>query len=162
MVKKIIKKAVEEILETGKQVVKTSGQVITGKGFSKAVRDNLYGIDQGAGKTNEKIKGEPGKISQKPIKEDSHLEKMAVQDKKKSAEAYQRIQNEIAKYRQGRTGEMGKDMIGKEEFDEEQVAAPEEYWEKQKKKAEAKKEKEVTLKTKVSRGTREIRRGIGG
>lgn len=136
MPKQIAKAVVGEMLETGRQTVKTAAQVVIGKPETKEFVESLYEkSDQGNGL-----------------------------DELESQKRYKEIQEEIRLETRKRKEKLGKYITGQAEFDEEREKDPESYFDKMEKKNEEarKKKKDVNLQAKKGLGTKEIGGGTSG
>lgn len=134
MPKQIIGDVAEELLEIGKQTVKAGIKAVSGQMA-------------------------PAGDDQKEQKE--QVKQMKELDKKRSKQAYERIQAEIVRMRQQKENQPGQYITAKTGFDEEQVKAPETFFEKMKKKKEEA-AKKLPLVSKQGMGTGEITRGVSG
>ncbi len=168
MPKRIVKAAVGELLETGKQtakqgkaaavsVVKQAGKSLVGQIDNEEVVDSLYGVD----KPKDKKRKESGK---KLSQEDQQIKKLENLDKMQSQKRYKEIQEEINLVRKKKEQEAKKYVTGAAGFDEEQVKDPESYFDKmeEKEKEQKKKKKDFSLQSKQGMGTGEVQRGASG
>ncbi len=162
MVKQIARAVVGELLETGKQTIKASSQVVTGlpknasgsmknKGETEEFIDSLYGVSKGEKKATKALKKGSQEIGQ-----------LKDLDKLRSQKRYREIQEELKLVSKKKQHNPRKYITGQTGFDEEQVKDPENYFDKQKKKQEEqkKKQKDLSLKAKKGMGTGEIKVGM--
>jgi hypothetical protein len=163
MPKTIVRDVFGELLETGKQTAK-AGKKAAGD-VAKQTAKTLAGHKSG-GKLEKGASAQAGKPAAKQLTDEEikekQLKRLQEMDKKQSRQAYQQIQDQIRLIQKQKASQPRKYVTGKAEFDEEQVKAPETFWEKMKKKQKEAKKKILPWTSKKGMGTGEIRRGISG
>ncbi len=133
MPKSIIGDVFGELLETGKATVKAGIKAVSSQKPS-AARQDVSGLDW-----LEKMA--PAKKPAATVQDDDkqqkeQIKKLSEMDKRRSRQAYEEIQRQVQLIRRQKASQPRKYMIGAAGFDEEQVKAPETFFEKMKKKKE--------------------------
>jgi len=170
MPKTIVRDVFGELLETGKQTAKAgkkaAGDVAKQTAKTLAGHKSRGGGDAGLDKLEKGAAAKAGKPAAKQLTDEEIREKQIKQlqemDKKQSRQAYQQIQDQIRLIQKQKASQPRKYVTGKAEFDEEQVKAPETFWEKMKKKQKEARKKILPWTSKKGMGTGEIRRGVSG
>ncbi|KKS79454.1 MAG: hypothetical protein UV54_C0034G0005 [Candidatus Beckwithbacteria bacterium GW2011_GWA2_43_10] len=137
-----------ELLETGKATVKAGTKAVSG----------ASGLDWLEKMAPQK---KPAAVSDDDKQQKEQIKRLAEMDKRRSRQAYEEIQRQIRLIQKQKASQPRKYVTGATGFDEEQVKAPETFFEKMKKKKEAM-AKKLPWTSKQGMGTGEITRGVSG
>jgi len=155
---KVVRDVFGELLETGKATVKAGIKAVSGQKPSVA-RQDVSGLDW-----LEKMapqKKPAAAVSDDDQQQKEQIKRLAETDKRRSRQAYEEIQRQIRLVQRQKASQARKYVTGATGFDEEQVKAPETFFEKVKKKKEEM-AKKLPWTSKQGMGTGEITRGVSG
>lgn len=165
MPKQIISDVFGELLETGKATVQ-AGKKAVADVASQAVktvsghkpRQDVSGLDWLEKMTPAK---KPAAVSDDDQQQKEQIKRLSEMDKRRSEQAYEEIQRQIRLVQKQKASQPRKYVTGATGFDQEQVKAPETFFEKVKKKKEEM-AKKLPWTSKQGMGTGEITRGVSG
>ena len=176
MPKSIVGDVFGELLETGKATVKAGAKAV-GSVASQAVK-TVSGHKPGGGGQQPALprqdvsgldwleKMAPAKKPTAAVQDDDkqqkeQIKRLSEMDKRRSRQAYEEIQRQIQLIQRQKASQPRKYVTAATGFDEEQVKAPETFFEKVKKKKEEM-AKKLPWTSKQGMGTGEITRGVSG